>query len=173
MHDFWSNLTSMPLEESNAVDFLREQARLLGKKTDGVVRATFSILEYRTPTPGIAVAESVGKALSAAFSREEILEEELSSKTDARALDKETTYKFEIYSDTYRFRLFILTNRQWYPINIQLDEGISQELYKQSNIQVNNSDDFLDLIAAVFSSKKVTSIINKMIAVHNSSSVKQ
>lgn len=171
MPDLWSNLISTTLEESDAVDFLREQARLLGKKTEGIVRATFSILEYRTPS--IAVAETLGKALSTAFSRDEILEEELANKADVHALDKATTYKFEIYSDTYRFRIFILTNRRWYPINIQLDEGISQELGKQTNIQINNSNEFLELVSAVFSSKKVSSIISKMIAVHNSTSAKQ
>lgn len=167
MPDLWSNLMSTTLEESDAVNFLREQARLLGKKTDGIVRATFSILEYRTP--GIAVAETIGKALSA-FSRDEVLEDELANKADAQDLDKVTTYKFEIFSDTYRFRVFILTNRRWYPINIQLDEGISEELGKPINCQVNNSGEFLDLVTSVFSSKKVSSIISKMIAVHNSTS---
>ena len=78
------------LEEANgdmnaAVDILREQARLLEKKTNKKVKATFSKVLYSTSYEGLAI---LGKAVASmtAQAGSEIFEDELAEKQDMNDL---------------------------------------------------------------------------------------
>lgn len=146
---------------SNAVEILREQARLLEKKTDKKVKATFSKVIYASNHEGLAL---LGKAVASisAHAGSEVLEDELSGKQDVNDLYRVTNYKFEIFNDSYRFRVFTLHNRSFFPIYMTLDEGIKDELRYVSDICIESDGALKEIVASIFSTLKIKTIISKM-----------
>lgn len=157
--DLWPDFLETEVELNNSVDILREQARLLEKKTDRRVRATFSLVQYASN----AETDTIPAAISHRGSSEEILEPILSSKSDANTLYSPSRYKFEIYNFAYRFRVFTLDNTAFFPVRIILDEGIAKELGKGTHNIIQCNQDLIDLITAVFKSRKLRNIIAKML----------
>lgn len=162
MTDLWGNiqLEEEKFSDSKAIEILREQARLLDKKTNGMIKATFSKVEYKKST-----SEVIGQTLlSFAGTKEEIVESELEGKEDLNRIYTYTKYKFEIFNDTYRFRVFILEYRPVFPIEIEVDEGIRDELKLSTIEKINSDDELKELVSSIFSSNKVQMIINRMYA---------
>lgn len=162
MNDLWSDLdlNSQDNEESNAVTLLREQARLLGKKTGGKVKATFSKVEFANdPT---ALLNGIANVLSSVQLVNEELEAELQGKQDLNTIFGFTSYKFEIYTDKYRFRLFALKNRLIFPIEIYIDEGICEEFHYGRMIEIKSNAHLEEVVTNVFGSKKVKIILSKL-----------
>ena len=87
MVDLWPDFLTNEIETNNAVDILREQARLLEKKTNKKVKATFSKVLYSTSYEGLAI---LGKAVASmtAQAGSEIFEDELAEKQDMNDLNK-------------------------------------------------------------------------------------
>lgn len=154
----------MPIEDNNAVDILQEQARLIGKKSNNIVKGSFAKIEYTQSYKGAQEGLKVfASAISAmGISKEEIIEDELKSQTDINRLYNFTSYKFEIYNNTYKFRILTLNNRDFFPIEINLDEGISDELKINNPIKIYSNNQLEDLISSVFSCNKIKVILNKM-----------
>ena len=162
MNDLWGNieLNSDDIVDSKAIEILREQARLLEKKTSGKIKATFSKMEYKK-----SATEIMGRTILAiAGSKEEIIEAELEGKKDFNNLYNFTEYKFEIFNDTYRFRVFVLKYRIVFPIEIEVDEGIKDELKLSSTELINSDDELKEIVSTVFSSDKLQMIIRRMYA---------
>lgn len=160
MTDLWGelNLETNAYSDSKAIEILREQARLLEKKTEGKIKATFSKIEYKTTTP-----ELFGKTLlSIASRKEEVVDKELEGKKDFNSIYNYTKYKFEIFNDTYRFRVFILNFRPVFPIEIEVDEGIKDELKISSIEKINSDDELREIVSLIFASKKLKLIIGRM-----------
>lgn len=158
MSDLWPDFSNSPVEKNDAIEILREQARLLEKKTDKKVKATFSKIEYKNG------AEQLGRIvqhISASISSE-VLEDELAEKKDANELYRIVNYKFEIYNSTYRFRVFTLHYKEFYPFYITIDEGIQNELAFASDICIDNNASLKELISSIFSSQKLRTIISRM-----------
>ena len=101
--------------------------------------------------------------------KEEIVESELEGKKDLNSIYSFVKYKFEIFNDTYRFRIFILNYRPVFPIEIDVDEGIKDELNLSSTHRINSDDELRELVTAIFSSTKVQMIIKRMYAQNNKS----
>lgn len=61
MSDLWSDLEQFDgkILENHALEILREQARLLFKKTNGKIKATFSKIDNN-----MAIAETIKSAIS-------------------------------------------------------------------------------------------------------------
>ena len=75
MTDLWGTiqLEEEKFSDSKAIEILREQARLLDKKTNGMIKATFSKVEYKKST-----SEVIGQTLlSFAGTKEEIKPDKL------------------------------------------------------------------------------------------------
>lgn len=162
MADLWGNmqLGDEMLNDSKAVEILREQARLLGNKTNGKIKATFSRLEYKKTT-----TEVIGHTLlSLAGTKEEIVDTELEGKEDINKIYNFIKYKFEIFNDTYRFRVFILNYRPIFPIEIEADEGIKEELKLSSVEKISSDDELQGKVADIFASGKLQTIIRRMYA---------
>ena len=86
-------------EHNDSIQILRDQARAIKSETNGVVRATFSKMNYKIdPT---SVLQSLSQVVSGASSPldEDVLEEELADKKDVNDLYMITKYKFELYND--------------------------------------------------------------------------
>lgn len=163
MVDLWPDFLTNEIETNNAVDILREQARLLEKKTNKKVKATISKVLYSTSYEGLAI---LGKAVASmtAQAGSEIFEDELAEKQDMNDLYRVTNYKFEIFNSSYRFRVFTLHNRTFFPIHITLDEGIKNELGFAGDISIDSDNSLKEVVSSIFSTLKMRTIISKMMA---------
>ena len=161
MSDLWPDLELFKekIPENHAIEILREQARVLYKKTNGKIKATFSKIDY-----SVSATEILGGALSAFASgdKKEIVEEEMKGKKDANEFYNFNNYKFEIYNETYKFRIFILKYRSIYPIQIEIDEGIRKEKGLNSPTNIQSDDELIEIVSSVFSSSKLQMIIKRI-----------
>lgn len=163
MSDLWPDLEQFDgkILENHALEILREQARLLSKKTNGKIKATFSKIDYMIPT-----TEILGNALSAfaGGNKKEIVEDEMKGKKDVNEFYNFNNYKFEIYNETYKFRIFTLKYRPIYPIQIEIDEGIREEKALYSTENIKSDEDLIKIVSSVFSSSKLQMIIKRIMA---------
>ena len=97
MNDLWPDFDMTEQSETNnALKIIREQSRALGKKTGNKVKATFSKIHYEESVGGFSSALSVMATIGAAtqVKREEVLEDDLTGKTNISDVLKEQRYKF-------------------------------------------------------------------------------
>lgn len=167
MADMWPELfeNNIEFEENRALDILDEQVSAIDKKTNGKIKGIVTEIKYidnylglRSALSSFATALSVSKV-----QQQELLENELDSKTDINSLYKTKTYKFEIYNDSFRFRIFVLLYRTDYPIQITLDEGISQELNIDKHKLIESNSQFEEILTSILRSAKMRSILNRML----------
>lgn len=163
MESLWPNFEEQTVEQNNSLQILKTQAREIKSKTNGIVKATFSKMEYR-PGPTSKIT-AVGKALSSLSSPtyEEILDEELESKVDVNTLYRIVDYKFELYNDEYRFRLFMLHYREMFPVSLKVDGGILEDVPYDNETPISSNDELESVLREIFSSKKVRSVVGKML----------
>ncbi|MBD5116781.1 MAG: hypothetical protein HDT48_04610 [Ruminococcaceae bacterium] len=163
MSDLWPDLERFEdkIPENHAIEILREQARLLSKKTNGKIKATFSKIDY-----AVSTTEILGGALSAiaSGSKKEVVEEEMKGKKDINEFYNFNNYKFEIYDETYKFRIFTLKYRPIYPIQIEIDEGIRKEKLLSSPTDIQSDEELIKIVSSVFSSSKLQMIIKRIMA---------
>ena len=158
MSDLWPdfNKFNIEIEDNHALEILKEQAKLLSQKTNGKIKATFTKINY---------LETSLKTLQSVIDCVEVNEGETKGKKDANDLYTFVNYKFEIYNSTYKFRVFTLKYRPIYPIKIEVDEGIREEFsWFGSTEDIKNDDDLKETIASIFSSSKLQTIINRVMA---------
>lgn len=129
------------------------------------VKATFSKIQYTETPSGFTSALSVMATISAAtqVKREEVLEEDLTGKTNISDVLEEQRYKFEIYNENYRFRMFTYTYSPIYPNKMFLDENIAKEIDEEQEVSVENDQELIDLLRSIFSSQRVARIIRMMV----------
>ena len=161
--DLWPEFkTENTSEESMAVEILEEQAQLLSEKTGGKVRAKFYKVQY---TPSLQTfAETVSRVIGSQKVTE-ATDEDLVDKKDINLLYDYSKFYFELFNETYHFRVFTLKNRTIFPIQMVMDEGIWEELnfpLQEQPLEINGNEDLKDVVKQVFSSKKVISIVNRL-----------
>ena len=163
MESLWPDFEENIIEQNRSLQILKEQAREIKKKTNGKVNATFSKMEYR-PGPTNRIAE-VGQMLSAFSSStyEEILDKELESKIDVNTLYRNIDYKFELYNDEYRFRLFVFHYSEMFPVSLKVDGGILEDVPYNNGTPISSNDELESVLREIFSSKKVRSVVGKML----------
>lgn len=147
-------------EENKALDIITAQAEALKSLTNGKIQAvlTQSIVDSSTIRALNELSQAAKRSISLG---REILPPELEGKRDINDLFISQTYKFEIFSDNYRFRVFILDNSVNYPITLEIDEGIAKEYFGTAYIQkVNSNDDLKRLLKKIFTSRKMYTIVN-------------
>lgn len=162
MDDLWGNIIidDVELNDSKALEILKEQARILEKKTHGIIKATFSKIDYKV-TPIDIFSQTL---LSVAVTEREIIDLNLENKKDVNEIYTFVKYKFEIYNDTYRFRVFILKFRPIFPIEIEIDEGIREELgISSKELLINSDNELKKIVSDIFSSPKLQMIIKRML----------
>lgn len=147
-------------EENNSKDIIKTQAKALQSLTNGLVSAVFTKLTYRQVNKGYSF-EGVGKFFKEIGPRyEEDLEPELDNKKDASVFFHTEKFKFEIYSDKYRFRVFILKYHVLYPITLEIDEDIADDLKIEYIQEIKSNSDLKEQLRKIFASKKLYTIIN-------------
>lgn len=164
MKDLWPQNFESGRFACNAVDLLTEQAALLKEKTGGAVQAALLPIQYPTTVAtlmaGLTSFPTIGNMEA---------DDEMSDKTDINSIFSMKKFKFELYSDSYHFRVFTLNNRPQYPIDIVLDEGIAEELSidldeKEYRVTIDNNEELESLISSIFSCRKIATIISHMMA---------
>lgn len=167
MSDMWPELTenNREFEENRALDILDEQANAIKNKTNGRIKGIVTEIKYTDNMPGLVSAMNLfgSKLSNVKIYRQEVLEEELDLKVDINNLYHTTPYKFEIFSDSFRFRILVLFNRTDFPIQITLDEGISQELEIDKHKLIKSNSQFERVLSNVLRSSKMKSILNRML----------
>lgn len=167
MADMWPELfeNNSEFEENRALDILDEQVNAINDKTNGRIKGIVTEIKYTDNMPGLTSALSTFVSLLSAskISQQEVLEAELDSKLDINELYQTTPYKFEIFSDSFRFRILVLINRKDFPIQITLDEGISQELKIEKHKLIESNSQFEEVLSSVLRSTKMKSILNRML----------
>lgn len=162
MADLWPDLEQFDgvIPENHAIEILREQARLLSKKTNGKIKATFSKIDYTVST-----TEILGGTLSIfANNKREIVEDEMKNKKDVNEFYNFVNYKFEIYNEIYKFRIFTLKYRPIYSIQIEIDEGIRKEKGFSTVENIQSDEELIRIISLVFSSSKLQMIMKRIMA---------
>lgn len=162
MVDLWpENLfdKDVSIEESNAVNILKEQARIINDRSNGAVKASFSRTDNPAYFDGL---ESMVKAIKKAVPSRNAEEEELGKKKSLDEMYAPSSYKFELYNETYRFRLLEIVDRRLFPVSIYYDEDIEEETKEKSPIQASSNKEIEEKLEMIFSSKKVRAIIHRM-----------
>ncbi len=164
IEDLWGELDFLEEEENRTIDIIREQAVLIGKKTDGQVKGSFTKIEYKTIAKNPSMVSTLSAlATVAGNATPKVVEvDELSDREDINGLYKKTPYKFELYNDVYKFRVFTLEYSEAFPIEIIIDEGICEELKIYGEKIINSNHEMEDVLRLVFSSYKVKLIISRM-----------
>jgi len=162
--DLWGKVSLDEREENRAIDILKEQASIIGKKTGDCVKGTF----YKTGTKlsgasaGLEVFKDVLKT-SIGVTEYSNCEVNLGEKEDYNINYRKELYSFEIYNDEYRFRIFNLSYSKEYPIEIIPDEGVGKDIFRNEPIKINDNDALENIVQDIFGSKKVRLVISRMV----------
>lgn len=167
----YENLWDIPSEDSlnntteNVSMIMKQQAEHLKIGTHGKVMGKFSKINDFVQSLAI---------LSTTASAGSIDDNEIKQLTDANRLYRAQRFGFEIYNQTYRFRILEIILTPLYPITICIDEGVLEdtksELWlhferrddRENQYIINSDDDLLGCLKTVFSSKKVKYILYKL-----------
>ena len=102
----------------NVMEIMKQQAQYLKEGTNGKVMGKFSRIKN-------IMANIAG--LAAALSSEVTDDNEINNLSDANNLYKSQKYGFEIYNQTYKFRIFEMSLSPLYPISVMIDEGVLED----------------------------------------------
>lgn len=151
---------------SNVKSLMLEQCHYLEEETSGVVKARFERMKSFEALKGALVAVShFGSSLP---------DLDGAQRTDANELYSKPLYGFEIYTDSYKFKIMEVTLSPMYPIKIRFDGGVLEDTRDSfpstvqcvddgSSFLVSDDDELMDCFAAVVAGKKVRYILMRMI----------
>lgn len=170
--NYWQGLFEGRLNGTTVGLFsiMGEQCRNLESASGGRVHGRFEKLKYVTRTTGIAMADLLGGLNQT----KETVEANSLSQTDASGLYEPSKYAFDIYSDTYKFRVFVADIGAAYPVTLDIDAGIYSQVCEllskfsetgksNASIRVDSDTQFaVCLETIVTQSEKLRYIIHKM-----------
>lgn len=148
----------------NVMEIMKQQAQYLKEGTNGKVMGKFSRIKN-------IMANIAG--LAAALSSEVTDDNEINNLSDANNLYRNQKYGFEIYNQTYKFRIFEMSLSPLYPISVMIDEGVLEDTLESlsyctekgstnTTFIVRSDKELLECLKIVFSSKKVKYILYKL-----------
>ncbi len=166
---FDKSLWGIPSDNSTAstTDYIKvilhQQAEYLKSGTNGKVMAKFSKLRnaFTCPTdPSAALSSKTA--------------DETMDLPDANTLYHTQCYGFEIYTSSYKFRIFEINLSPLYPVSISFDEGVLEDSaaklrelriergMRENQYVVHTDEEFIETLGAVLSSKKVIYLLYKL-----------
>lgn len=172
----YENLWPDPIENqhastANISTIMKQQATYLKEMTQGKAFLRFAHIKKVEPfSMAVSAMTSISAITKLQASDEYIGNSSINELKDANELYSQKRFGCEIYNRSYRFRLFEMDLPPLYPIDICVDEGIAsdiskqypEEAYDQGTLQVNNDDEFIKLLRFIFSSKKVSYILTRL-----------
>lgn len=173
--DLWGNFEDLQLTDG-AIALLKNQCHILKERTGGKVFGKFTkIKKIASPmVQGMAkVVTQFAKHTASLIPEEQMDEEYENNLYDADGLYSISTYGFEIYNKSYKFRIFEATIPPVYPIKLIVDEDIMEELAiapiaeelreeYQNAIMINNENELVSSLRNILTSKKVRFILKRM-----------
>lgn len=155
-------------EETAWIDgYLSGQASSLGELTGGSVWGDYHPVEN-------GYAQSLASAIGQIRDRPSFADD--SELKDANVLYRVNRYAFDICGDGYRFRVFTLACRPIFPVEMQIDEGIYQELSfelrsysrgssEEFSVRLGSSDELKHVFGLLLKSNKLRYILRQLCAV--------
>lgn len=174
-NNLWANVVKSDgdyEDTSKVIPFFRGQANDLGEMTGGKVTALFDATEK------LINPSSVGAILSSALASSGLasssfLDDASRPLDDANSLYFENHYAFEIRSNRYRFRLFSLTVRPLFPVEMRVDEGVLDDVEDllrgvaeredgTTNITIHSFSDMTRCFEVLLGSKKLGYLVRSL-----------
>lgn len=161
--DLWGDVLDKTKNAEDILPFIKEQAKLLGKKTNQKVLAKFEKIKYtyKGNNSAITMITTLSASISAmhGLKNEKVEIDDNKNLENASKLFQTADYKFEIYNEHYKFRLFTLKFRSIYPIEIDVEYGILEE----TSLTIETKEELESKLTEIFNSPKVKFIISKML----------
>lgn len=154
----------------NIKNLLKEQSEIIKNMTRSVIKCRFGKLKDVGYTSAIKSLAGIANGLS---SKRIIKGTEQETLSDANKLYESSLYGYELYSSSYKFRIFEIILNPIYPVTVNLDDGImtdcSNEIKSTLSIQDNlieikSDDEFNQFLSIILPSKKLHYIISKLLA---------
>lgn len=140
MKDLWPTNIANAENKVSPMRILKEQAALLGRKTQNIVKAKV-LPEKRTISKPITAVEQ-----------------------------PKFQYSFYIVApvlENYQYRLFtIYHDIELYPVNLIIEDEIQKEIFpekEEQEICIYSEDEFLETLKKIFSSSKTTRLIQAIL----------
>ena len=178
IENFWGvdDFTQANTEETASIyTIMTTQCQFLRKLTHDMVFAVFGEIKQDVPLAATLtqMLDSIKSPNLPNLKTESVGEEKTGSLTDASNMFYETEYAFEIFTNTYKFRLFKIIMTPSYPIDIFIDDGILNSIYNELNkfeknknkpnsYKIYSEDEFCHIIKLIFHDRKVRYIIKKL-----------
>lgn len=165
--DLWGDILESDQNTEEALNLLKEQASILKEKTKGKVDAVFSEIRYtyKPSSPESALStisqmSSILKSVSVSENGRLVEIDEHANLKNANSLYSQKSYKFELISEKYKFRLFTIDFSPNFPIYIEPEYGIIEK--QHGKIKLKSVDDLTHCLTDIFNSKKVKYIVYRM-----------
>lgn len=159
--DLWGNVEENGGSTNFVLSLIQEQASLLSSKTNGKVKADFSSIKYQYQESSMEHFTNILKSYNDLFPKSNYVEiDERKNLENASNLYKQEKFKFEIYSEKYKYRIFTLEYQSVFPIKLEVEYGILDN--KAVTKDVYSIDELKSLLVSIFTSNKVRFIIQKM-----------
>ncbi|WP_322152198.1 hypothetical protein [Paratractidigestivibacter sp.] len=112
------------------IPYISNQCKDIEKSSKGRVRARFMplVMVKRTTATGAAAAIAAYASASGFAGGTVTEEKDLLPQEDINKLYEPRTYAFDLYNDTYKFRVLTMELGAMYPVQVELDPGIADGL---------------------------------------------
>ena len=157
----WTKIEEVS-NDNNTLDILKEQSYIISDQTKGKIKCFFGRIQYNIPD--LSTVDKMLTKLTSKAVGTECVEEELKDKQDMSSFlnpDK-GKYKFELYNDTFHYRLFTYTYSMFFPNTLDIDDGICEELNLSHSISINSNEELKNYLKDIFSSKSVRTALKMM-----------
>ena len=163
----WDELFEGEIEHStsNIAEIMQGYCDSIEKSSGGIVHARFDELKMATSVAGGALLY----AASTLLPHEESHQVNALSQRNINELYEPSTHVFDIFNDVYQFRLCDLTYGATYPAEIEMDEGVQDEISKALDAEferrdpsfyiLDSDDDLRSCFRLMVMSRKVRSIL--------------
>ncbi len=161
--DLWGNVLDTSNNAESVIALLEEQAALLETKTNGKVRAKFAKIEYTYAGSNIDRIQNLSRIVSAVTpliskpTKQEVVDDKLE---DARCFYRQDDYKFEIFNEKFKYRVFTLKFRSVFPLTILLEPGILD--VENNEIKIMGQHDMEDVLRKILMSEKIKFVIQQL-----------
>lgn len=167
----YENLWNIPATDNlgdsteNVVSIMRQQAQYLKTGTTGKILGKFSKIKNVIPS----MAEVI-----AALPTEQIEGDETRQLADANSFYRPQKYGFEIYNQSYKFRILEINLSPLYPILVSFDEGVLEDTKEElcycgikngedaTQFIIRSDEELIESLRIVLSSKKIKYILYKL-----------
>ena len=178
--NYWGDLLQETVEKTdNIITIMEEQCRFLSEATQNKVSAVFDVVDKKNELiesilkPILDVTASKCGTFPVLQDKETVGEISIDDRFDASGMFYRKHYAFELYTNTYRYRLFDLILTPSYPIEITIDNGISNDIYekvikfkkpnmKNNSMIINSESEFRIVLKHILQNRRVKYIVNQM-----------